>query len=69
MALRQNQIAADTQTIKAHGIQALEDVTIFTMLRGAAVLRDETLNLLEAGDDPLLAGRPARLLLRLGLDA
>ena len=39
------------------------------MLRRAAVLLDEALDLLEAGDDALLARRPARFLLRLGLDA
>ena len=57
------------QTIEAHGIQPLEDVAVFAMLRRAAVLLDETLNFLEAGDDPLLARRPARFLLRLDLDA
>ena len=48
------------QAIEAHGIQPLEDVAVFPVLRGAAVLFDEPLNLLEAGDDALLARRPAR---------
>jgi hypothetical protein len=56
------------ETIEAHGKEPLENVAAFSMLRGAAVLLDETLNLLEPGDDPLLAGRPARVLLRLDLD-
>src|SRR5579883_1993458 len=57
------------QAIKAHGIQALEDVAVLAVLWSAAMLFDEPLYLLETGDDPLLARRPARLLLRLGLDA
>ena len=57
------------QTIEAHGIQPLEDVAILPVLRSAAVLFDKTLNLLEAGDDALLARRAADLLLRLDLDA
>ena len=48
------------ETVEAHGIQPLEDVAILAVLRGAAVLLDETLNFLEAGDDALLARRPAR---------
>ena len=39
------------------------------MLRRASVLFGEVLNLLEAGDDPLLARRPAARLLDLRLDA
>jgi hypothetical protein len=39
------------------------------MLRGAPVLLDETLKLLESRDDALLARRPARFLVRLDLDA
>ena len=36
------------QAVKAHGIKPLEDVAIFPMLRGAAVLLDKTLDFLEA---------------------
>ena len=53
------------QAIEAHGIEPLEDVAVFAVLRGAAVLLDEPLDLLEPGDDALLARRPAALLLRL----
>ena len=58
-----------SEAVETHGVEPLEDVAILPVLRRAAVLRDEPLNLLEAGDDPLLAGRPARLILRLDLDA
>jgi len=57
------------KTIEAHRIQPLKDVAILSVLRDVAVLLDKTLNLLEARDDPLLARRPARFLLRLDLDA
>ena len=53
------------QAVEAHGIQPLENVAVFPMLRGAAVLLDKPLNLLESGDDALLARRAAALLLRL----
>ncbi len=43
---------------ETHGVEPLEDVAVLTMLRGAAVLFDEALNLLEAGDHPLLARGP-----------
>src|SRR5690349_1729050 len=56
-------------TIEPHGIEPLEDVVTFPVLRGVTVLLDEALNLLEAGDDPFLAGRPASLLRRLDFDA
>ena len=56
------------QAIEAHGIQPLEDVAVLPVLRSTAVLLDESLDLLEAGDDALLARRPAALL-RLDLDA
>jgi hypothetical protein len=55
--------------IEAHGIQPLEDVAVFPVLRGTAMLLDETLNLLKACDDTLFARRPARVFLRLDLDA
>lgn len=58
-----------TKPIEAHGIQPLEDIASFPMLRRVAVLFDETLNLLEAGDDALFARRPACLFVRLDLDA
>ena len=57
------------QAIEAHGIQPLEDVAVLAVLRSAAVLLDETLNLLEAGDDPLFARRPACASVCLDLDA
>jgi hypothetical protein len=57
------------KTIEAHCVQPLEDVAAFPVLRGVAVFLDETLNLLETGDDPLFARRAARLSLRLDLDA
>ncbi|MGB3486512.1 MAG: hypothetical protein WBA62_00270 [Xanthobacteraceae bacterium] len=62
-------IGLPAQLIETHGIQPFEDVTILAMLRGAAMLVDETLNLLEPGDDPFLARRPAGFLLCLGFDA
>ena len=48
------------QTIEAHGIEPLEDVAVFAMLRRASMLLDEALNLLEAGDDAFFARRAAR---------
>ena len=54
------------QPVKAHGIEPLEDVAIFPVLRGAAVFLDKALDLLESGDDALLARRASALLLRLG---
>ena len=47
------------QTVEAHSVQPLENVAIFAMLRRAAVLFDEALNFLEAGDDAFFARRPA----------
>ena len=47
------------KAIETHGIQPLEDIAIFPMLGSTAMLFDETPDLLEAGDDPLLAGCPA----------
>src|SRR5437763_1659029 len=58
-----------TKAIEAHCIQSLEDVVAFPVLRDVAMLFDEALNLLEAGDDALFARGPARLFLRLDLDA
>jgi hypothetical protein len=57
------------KTIKAHGIQSLEYVATFTMLRSMAVLIDKTLDVLKPGDDALLTRRPARFLLGLDLDS
>src|SRR5690606_23392901 len=51
------------QAIEAHRVQALEDVTVFAMLRRTPVLLRETLDVLETGDDALFAGRPRDLLL------
>jgi hypothetical protein len=44
------------QAVEADGIQPLEDVAVFPVLRGAAMLLDETLDFLEPGDDAFLAG-------------
>jgi hypothetical protein len=54
------------QTIQAHGIQSLEDVPVFTMLRNTPMLFDKTLDFLEARDDAFLARRASALLLGLG---
>ena len=54
------------QAVEAHGIEPLEDVAVFAVLRGAAVLLDEALDLLEPGDDALLARRAPALLLGCG---
>jgi hypothetical protein len=50
-------------SVQAHGVEAFEDVSVLAVLRRMAVLLDEALDVLEARDDPLLARRPARLLL------
>jgi hypothetical protein len=50
------------QPVEAHGIEPLEDVAAFPVLRGLAVLH-KPLDVLEAGDDPLLARRAPALLL------
>ena len=57
-ALRQS-----AQAIEANGVEPLEDVAVFSMLRGATMLLEETLNLLESGDDALVARRAFALLL------
>ena len=50
------------QPIKPHRVEPLEDVAIFAMPGSTAMLLDEPLDLLEACDDPLLAGgAPDRL--------
>ena len=54
------------QAVEARGVKPLEDVTLLAMLRGAAMLIDETLNFLEARDDAFLARGAAALLIRLG---
>ena len=51
MVQRRQQRAAflqRAQAVEAHGIEPLEDVAVFAMLRGAAVLLDKALDLLEA---------------------
>src|SRR3954471_2002870 len=53
------------KAVEPHGVHALEDVAVLAMLRGAAVLVEEALNLLEARDDPLLARRAPALPFRL----
>ena len=54
------------QAVEAHGVEPLEDVAVFPVLRGATVLLDEALDFLESGDDALLARRASALLLRHG---
>ena len=56
-------------TVKAHGIKALEDVAVLPMTGSAAMRINESLDLLEARDDALLARRAACRLLRLDDDA
>jgi hypothetical protein len=51
------------QAIKTDGVEALEDVPLLTMLRGAAMLRGESLNFLESGDDSFFLRRASALLL------
>jgi len=57
------------QTVEADGIQPLEDIAVLAVPWGAAVLLNETLNLLEARDDAFLARRATGLVLRLNLNA
>jgi hypothetical protein len=57
------------KAIETYRIEPLEDVAVLAVLRRAAMLFDKPLDLLEAGDDALLARRAARRPLRLGLDA
>ena len=45
--------------VEAYRVQPLENVAVLAVLRRAAVLFDEALNVLETGDDPFLARRPA----------
>ncbi|GJE70739.1 hypothetical protein CHKEEEPN_2280 [Methylorubrum podarium] len=54
------------QPVQANRIETLEYVTVFAMLRSAAMQFDETLNVFEAGDDAFFLGRTATLLFRLG---
>jgi hypothetical protein len=51
-----------SQPIKAHCVQALEDVAAFSMLRRMAVLIDKPLDFLESRDDALVARRSTRFL-------
>jgi hypothetical protein len=54
------------QAVEAHGIQPLEDVAVFPVLRSATVLLDKPLDFLEPGDDALLARRASALGFRRG---
>ena len=47
-----------TKAFEPHRVEPLEDVEVFAMPRCAAVLLDESLNLLEAGEDALFLRRP-----------
>ena len=53
------------QAVEAHGIKPLENIALFAMLGGVAMLFDKALYFLETGDDALFARRAAALLLRL----
>ena len=53
------------QAIKTHGIESLENIAVFSVLWGAAISIDKTLNLLKARDDTFLTGRATAFLLRL----
>ena len=53
------------KAVKAHRIQALENIPIFPMLRGATVLLDKPLYFFKSGDDALFARRASAFLLRL----
>src|SRR5262249_30243164 len=57
-----------SNAIQSHGIETLEDVAPLTVLWKPTGVLDEPFNLLEAGDDSLLARRTPSLRLRLGLD-
>lgn len=54
--------------VKAHGIEPLEDVTVFTVLRCPTMLFDEALDVLETGDDALFLWSATADFLRLDLD-
>ena len=51
---------------QAHGVDPLENILVFPMLRRPAMLFHELLDFLEPGDDALLAGRATALFLGLG---
>ena len=53
------------EPVKANGVEPLENVQIFPVLRSATMLSHKSLNLLKACDNPLLAGRSPGLPLRL----
>jgi hypothetical protein len=55
-----------TQAVEAHGEKPLEDVSVFPVLGGAAMLLDELLDFLKSGYDALLARRASALRLRRG---
>ena len=65
---RRKQIAARlkrAEPVEAHGVQALENIAVLSVLRDAPMPFDEPLYLLEARDDALLAWRTPAFLLRL----
>jgi hypothetical protein len=47
------------KSIESHGVKALEDIAVLAVLWRTAMVLDEALDLLEAGDYPLLASCPA----------
>src|SRR5690606_20700469 len=44
------------QTLQAHGIEPLENVSFFAVLWSTAMLLDKTLNFLKTSNNPLFAG-------------
>ena len=54
------------QPVEASRIESLENVLIFSMLRGVAMSFDKSLYLVESGDDALFARRASVFLLQLG---
>src|SRR5689334_8011153 len=56
------------KAIKAHSVEAFEDVAVLAMLWRMATLLNEALDLLEAGDGSLFASCPARLFLSLDFE-
>jgi hypothetical protein len=57
------------QPVETDSVKPLENVALLTVLWRAVMCINETLNLLESGDNPFLAGCPDSVFLRLDLDA
>ena len=50
--------------VQPNGVEPFEDIAVLAVLRRAAMLLDETLDLFEARDDPLFSRRSAGRLVR-----